>query len=320
MKKMIPVLLVLVFLAAGTVSAAVGGDIGYYDITSTPAGAEITLDGSAAGITPANASLYSTGTPGHTILIRKSGYEPWSRYYEGNPAAGAHIAVHADLVPIPETPHAEMGFYRVNSDPAGGTVTLDGKDYGLTPVTISVSSAGTPGHTITISRSGYQTWSRSFTANPGPDQRIEVFATLVPVNQQYGSTETLHAEMGFYRVNSDPSGGTVKIDGIDYGLTPVTVSVSSNGTPGHTITISRSGYQTWSRVYDGNPGPDQRIDVFATLIPSGAADGIPVKSSPAATAAVPPVPLTPRAPLSLIPMVTALSVAGFLAALPGKRE
>ena len=174
MKKTFLVFLIIAIAAIGTVSAAVStlpaGEQGYYDITSSPSGAAVMVDGTPSGTTPTAASVI-VGASGHTIAVNKAGFEPWSQYYP-SPAAGQRVAVNAVLVPIPVTlpatplPGSQKGYYRVNSDPNGGSVVFDGTNYGLTPVTITVSTTGTPGHTITVSKSGYQTWSQFYSGNP----------------------------------------------------------------------------------------------------------------------------------------------------------
>ena len=148
MKKTFLVFLIIAIAAIGTVSAAVStlpaGEQGYYDITSSPSGAAVMVDGTPSGTTPTAASVI-VGASGHTIAVNKAGFEPWSQYYP-SPAAGQRVAVNAVLVPIPVTlpatplPGSQKGYYRVNSDPNGGSVVFDGTNYGLTPVTITVST------------------------------------------------------------------------------------------------------------------------------------------------------------------------------------
>ena len=163
MKKWFIVLLLVAFAMPGFVSAnisqPIGGGEGYYDITSSPSGADVVVDGTSIGKTPTTAIIMVTGTPGHTINVNKAGYEPWSQDHSGNPVEGQHISVHAELVPIPTpvptvAPGSGKGYYQVSSNPTGGSVTFDGTNYGLTTVTITVSTTGTPGHTITVSKSG----------------------------------------------------------------------------------------------------------------------------------------------------------------------
>ena len=90
MKKWFIVVLIVAFAMIGIVSAAVvatqpiGGGEGYYDITSSPSGAAVTIDGTSIGKTPATAIVMVTGTPGHTINVNLAGYEPWSQYFAGN--------------------------------------------------------------------------------------------------------------------------------------------------------------------------------------------------------------------------------------------
>ncbi|MDD1682963.1 MAG: PEGA domain-containing protein [Methanoregula sp.] len=270
------VLFIIVIAMTGVVSPVaasqlIGGAMGYYDITSTPGGATVTLDGTPVGTTPATASVYSTATPGHTITVEKAGYEPWSQYYAGNPAEGEHIPVHAALVHIPTIaptplPGSQKGYYLVRSDPAGAGVEFDGRYYGLTPSSIMVSTTGTPGHTITVSKSGYQTWSQFYSGNPAADQTIDVFASLNPVVQT-----------GNIYVTSNPSGASAVLDnGYDQLITPQTFSGVSAGW--HNVRVSKSGYQPYSTSIDVKPGGTS--NVYATLAANQQTGALSISSTP----------------------------------------
>jgi hypothetical protein len=64
--------------------------------TSTPASAEVSVDGEYWGTTPtADLSRFSPGS--HTILVRKVGYEPWER--KVTLAAGDDRTISAELKP-----------------------------------------------------------------------------------------------------------------------------------------------------------------------------------------------------------------------------
>ena len=276
MKKMFLVMLIIAIAMIGIVTAAViqqpiGGDQGYYDITSSPSGAAVIVDSTPVGTTPTTATVLVTGTPGHTIAVNLAGYQPWSQYYAGNPAAGQHIAVNAVLVAIPTTPPtplpgSQKGYYRVSSDPNGASVVFDGTNYGLTPVTITVSTSGTPGHTITVSKSGYQTWSQFYSGNPAADQTINVFATLYPVVQT-----------GSIFVNSNPSGGSAVLDdGYDQVTTPGTFTAVSTGW--HSVQVSKPGYQLYSTSIQVKPG--ETSNVYATLVQNKQYGSLSVSSFP----------------------------------------
>jgi len=273
MKKMFLVLLIIAIAMIGIVSANVStlpvGESGFYDITSSPSGAAATVDGSAVGTTPAMATVI-VGASGHTIAVNKAGFEPWSKYVNA-PTAGQHVAVNAVLVAIPTptptpAPGSQKGYYKVSSDPTGGSVLFDGTNYGITPVTITVSTTGTPDHTITVSKSGYQTWTQFYSGNPSADQTISVFATLNPVVQT-----------GNIYVNSNPAGASAILDnGYDQLTTPGTFNAVSTGW--HNVQVSKSGYQLYSTSIEVKPGATS--NVYATLVQNKQYGSLSVTSYP----------------------------------------
>ena len=194
-------------MGADVVNQPIGGEEGYYDISSSPTGAMASVDGTDVGSTPTTAMVYVTGTPGHTITVAKEGYQPWAKYYSTNPPAGGHVSVFAQLIPIPVTlpvtppPGGEKGYYSIQSSPTG-SVTFDNKYVGTTPVTVDVSTSGTPGHTIVVTATGYQSWSQSVTGNPGAGQTVNIYAQLTPVQPQGGNIY----------VGSSPQGATAVLD------------------------------------------------------------------------------------------------------------
>ena len=63
-------------MGADVVNQPIGGDQeGYYAISSTPSGAMASVDGTNVGLTPTTATVYVTGTPGHTIMVTMDGYQ-----------------------------------------------------------------------------------------------------------------------------------------------------------------------------------------------------------------------------------------------------
>jgi hypothetical protein len=271
MKKMFLVLLIIAIAMIGITSAAVStlpaGEQGFYDITSSPSGAAVSVDGTSSGTTPTTATVI-VGASGHTIAVNKAGFEPWSKYVNA-PTAGQHVAVNAVLVAIPTPtppPGSQKGYYKVSSDPTGGSVLFDGTNYGITPVTITVSTTGTPDHTITVSKSGYQTWTQFYSGNPSADQTISVFATLNPVVQT-----------GNIYVNSNPSGASAILDnGYDQLTTPGTFNAVSTGW--HNVQVSKSGYRIYSIDIEVKPGATS--NVMATLVPNTQYGSISVSSTP----------------------------------------
>ena len=177
------------------------------------------------------------------------------------------------LVPIPVTlpatppPGGEKGYYSIQSSPSGASVTFDNRYVGTTPVTVDVSTTGTPGHTIVISMTGYQTWSQQVAGNPAAGQTIPINAVLTPV-QQFGNIY----------VASSPSGATAILDnGQDSLVTPGTFY---NVAPGwHNVQVSMPGYQVYSnsnvQVASGGTA-----NVYASLVPVVQSGSLSISSTP----------------------------------------
>jgi len=260
-------------MGADVVSQPIGGEEGYYAISSNPSGAMASVDATNVGLTPTTATVYVTGTPGHTITVTKEGYQPWSKYYGENPPAGGTVTVNAQLIPIPVTlpatppPGGEKGYYSIQSSPTG-SVTFDGKYVGTTPVTVDVSTTGTPGHTIVVTATGYQTWTQSVTGNPAAGQTINIYASLTPVPPQSGNIY----------VGSSPSGATAVLDNGQDSL--ITAGTFYNVAPGwHNVQVSMPGYQVYSnnnvQVTSGGT-----TNIYASLVPVMQSGSLSISSTP----------------------------------------
>ncbi len=175
---------------------------------------------------------------------------------------------------------SDVGYYAITSDPTGADINFDGQYQGTAPVTVLVHVSGTPGHTVSASKEGYQTWMQNIPGNPSPGETVPIFASLVPI-----AVTTIGGDVGWYSVSSDPSGSDVYMDGDYWGQTPATIQVFSTGTPGHTFKITHQGYNDWTKTYSTNPGAGQTVQVFASLTPIQATGSIYVTSSPSGAVA-----------------------------------
>ena len=238
-------------------AAAVGGDTGYFEIASNPSGASVTFDGSYKGTTPVTFEVAVTGNPSHSIRLTRSGYYDYVDSYYGNPQEGETIPLSYDLVFIPVTQATTSigggkGYYAISSVPSGASVYFDGAYKGLSPVTVQVSSTGTPGHSVSLSLSGYGDWSTTLSGNPADGQTIPVNAYLTPL-QQYGSVY----------IESNPSGAQAILDGHTSQITPCTFTNVLSGS--HQLAVSMSGYTSWTKTITVSAGSTTRVT--ATLSP-----------------------------------------------------
>jgi hypothetical protein len=104
---------------------------GVVAIESNPSGAEIVVDGQSRGVTPLTIDL----SPGpHSLELRRRGA---SRQISLDVKAGELVKQQIDLTNI-----RAVGTLVVNSNPKGAKVIVDGRERGVTPVTLSDMSVG----------------------------------------------------------------------------------------------------------------------------------------------------------------------------------
>ncbi len=134
-------------------------------VHSTPPGAEVRIDGRPTGTTPL---ALSDLTPGkHFVDLRLDGHLPWEQEVVAEPAES--LAVEAALKPHPAT-------LRIESNPEGASVTVDGKPQGNTPWEIGDLAAGR--HEILLRHPGYAELQETIEIAPG--ERVRTRVTLEP--------------------------------------------------------------------------------------------------------------------------------------------
>lgn len=105
---------------------------GYWQVKSTPAGAEVLLNGKRQGTTPLVRAQISSGN--HEIVLRKSMYYEYKENFK--------IADGDDKnfnIPLKEA----FGTLTITSDPSGAKVYVDEREVGITPYKNSMLASGT---------------------------------------------------------------------------------------------------------------------------------------------------------------------------------
>lgn len=77
--------------AAGTGSSTTAKSSAELEISSTPAGADIEIDGNFVGSTP---STVGVGAGDHLVVLKKKGFRPWERKLT---ASTGHVSINAEL-------------------------------------------------------------------------------------------------------------------------------------------------------------------------------------------------------------------------------
>lgn len=225
--------------------AAKAAEMGSLEVTSNPAGAKILLDGRAVGKkTPATIGNLKVGKS-YTVSLNKKDFEQWSK--KVTIASSQPLSIEGELKPIeqptaaippptktqpPVSPErkGEPGQIRIASNPSGAQVFINEEYKGTTPLTANVA----PGTvSILVNKEGLMRYSRKITLKPGE----KVNLTDIKLAGLYGEVS----------VSTSPPRASVVFDGQAISAkTPVTIRKVRRDQP-HTISLSLSGYKTWTR-------------------------------------------------------------------------
>lgn len=212
-------------------------------VSSNPAGAQISFDGSPLCVTPCTLTGIAPGQ--HSVSASKNGFG--TENHNIVLAAGANSTISLELSPL-------AAKLMVASTPAGAVILIDGQDSGkLSPSQFAMSKAGP--HTVTLRRSGYL--DESSTVNAAAGQTTNVSLVLKPLGNTdeiraagghfkkvFGSGDT--ASMGIVSIKTQPKGAQIMVNNrvldktspFDFYLNPGT----------YVIDISMSGYRSLHRV------------------------------------------------------------------------
>jgi len=220
------------------------------DFTSTPEGADVLVDGQLRGITPL--TLYDLTLGAHRAAFKLRNYENADDFF--TLGDGAYAVRHVIL-------EQQTGLLLLTSDPAGCDISLEGISFGQTPRLITTLPVkGT--YRFVLQKPGYQS------------RTLEVkFDGRKPLVRH----ESLTLDSGEVAVTSIPEQANVRVNGIERGKTPVTVSGVPKGRT--TIEITKEGFLPMTREVSLNAGDRQTVSVileeqagsmFLSSVPSGA--------------------------------------------------
>jgi hypothetical protein len=217
---------------------------GQMSVSSSPAGAQIQIDGQSnpAWVTPYDLSGLQPGQ--HSIAISKPGFASEARTIAV--ASGSKSFISVQLAPL-------AAIVSITSDPAGAEVWMDGKDTGkTTPVQFSVDKAGN--HSFNFRKQGYL--DESAPANLQVGQTSHLAATLKALGsaddvriggkfkKMFGGSDA--AGMGSVSVKTQPKGAQIAINNrvLDK-LSPVDFYLDPGN---YVVDITLSGFKSVHRV------------------------------------------------------------------------
>ncbi len=175
---------------------------------AAPAGASIVVNNQQKGTTNWSGRL---GAGVYSVEARLAKHRAAKQDIELN--AGDKRTI--DLQPTPI-----YGSLDVVSSPSGATITIDGKDYGTTPNTLSKLLIGD--YTVELSRQGYSTVRKAISINEGT-------SAVINETLQNGRLVT---------IKSIPGGANLFVDGTAVGKTPYSGNLTIGG---HKLIIESGG-------------------------------------------------------------------------------
>lgn len=144
--------------------------------------------------------------------------------------------------------------------------------------TVGVSPTGSPISTVTVSKSGYTTWSGTLSQMPADGQHVPVYATINPISTQ---TTIIPGQPGTIYAQSSPSGAAIYMNGNFYGYAPLTIPSLQPGT--YTMKASLSGYTSNTQIVTVYAGQTTNYYPVLQQSPNPRSTGtVSVTSSPSA--------------------------------------
>jgi len=227
-------------------------------IESTPAGAQIQLDGKTdpSWVTPINLNGLTPGQ--HTISVSKSGFSADTRTV--TIAAGSKTALALHLAPV-------NALMVLNSTPAGADVYLDGKSTGrVTPIQFAVEKGA---HTVLLRKQGFLDETTS--ADLGAGQNFQFAPALRALGNADdirsvgkfkkifgGSGNDSTVGMGSMSVRTQPKGAQIAVNNrIFEKLTPTEFML---GPGNYVVDITLTGFKPIHKVVTVEKGGKVAID------------------------------------------------------------
>ena len=282
-------------------------------IESNPGGALIYIDNVYRAVSPGTVASLTVGW--HQVLLKKTGYNNWNGQAYVWP--DQTTVLHPDLVQssnnttptptvtvttTPTATSASSGTLKVFSTPTGATVFVDGVQKGTTPITITGLPQGM--HSLQLEKSGYYPWTGQSwvqtggitTIFPALVKTTVITLTGTPTTKPTTATPTPTPTPPVYGnliVITNPGGATLSLDGIQKGITPLSLTGISVGN--HTVKAEKTGYISWTGIATVKSGETTTLNATLvsvnatptpTTIPTTTPTTIPATTSPTPT----PVP------------------------------
>ena len=156
----------------------------------------------------------------------------------------------------PPPPAAAVSGLRVDSDPTGATIWMDGAEYGTSPRVVPDVRPGQ--HTVRLAAPGFADAELGIVV-PADGKSPPLRFVLQPIAARV-------------RIDSVPSGVAVSVDGEHTGMTPVDMVLLEPGR--HEIRMDREGLRPWVKEVDARIGESFAVEARLQPVDTGSATGL----------------------------------------------
>ena len=213
-------------------------------INSLPDQAEIYIDDEWVGTTPMAVEVIRGE---RTLQLRKAGYKVFESLLEITPwehqELGRVILEKAD------------GKLAIASNPAGVNITISGRYYGQTPLSVALAPA--TDYQLVATRAGYQKYTRSLSVKPNEDLSLNV--SLKPIT-------------GLVKLTVTPPGATLFVDNRALGEANQTLKLNARA---HKLRVELAGYASYETKVIPQPGLPQQLNIIMLTEEAARVSSIP---------------------------------------------
>jgi serine/threonine-protein kinase len=184
------------------------------------------------------------------LIVLGGGYFVWKNHNAAGAPDAAPTAAPSAVAPTP-APVVAKGSLKVESQPAGGIVQVNGETKGTAPLDFADLPLGV--YEVKVDLKGYDTKTQSVTLTEA-EPRIELKVAL----------SRPAAVMGLADFASNPPGASLTVDGAKAGATPV---VGYKLRPGsHAVEMTKEGFERWSGTVNVQAGAPAKIDATLKIV------------------------------------------------------
>lgn len=217
-----------------------------FEFVSDPPGAELIVDGEAAGLAPITAEL-SAGQ--RVVELALAGYETWRADLTVRPNQALE---RREVLLAPAD-----GTLTLRSQPSGASVSIDGQFRGRTPAELSIDPDEL--HRIELFKRGYDPAVRRLRFEAGEERTL-----TVRLLAQYGELELI----------SQPEDAELLVDGVSMGN--ATQKLRLSALP-HQLEIQKSGYESFRTTVTLQPGFPEQLHVQLSTLDEAEVEDLPLR-------------------------------------------